>query len=155
LFNLYLRRCTINNSIKKVLEFIAELEDGRKLNDHEIADYAQWAGRLVALGHSKPIADFCERFSPETINNIVKKRAEEGTSDLDEAYGEYLAVEIFTAQDFYCFMQYSPIKLSDDTIAAIKDWVTKAVEIPLDSEAVATLDAYYETYPIEDKDIIG
>ena len=142
-----------NASIKKTIEFVNELETLNTLNDEQIMDYAQWAGRLSSLGYQTYLNFFCQRFDAQTVNALLKHRIHEGLEDIKEAYGEYLAVEIFTVQDFSCFVNHAPEGFIDQSAKDFMNfWIQTAELQSLNEEASQTLKAYLESYPIAEED---
>ncbi|MBQ2621482.1 MAG: hypothetical protein IJF84_09120 [Thermoguttaceae bacterium] len=142
-----------NASIKKTIEFVNELETLNTLNDEQIMDYAQWAGRLSSLGYETYLNIFCQRFDAQTVNALLKHRIHEGLEDIKEAYGEYLAVEIFTVQDFSCFVNHAPEGFIDQSAKDFMNfWIQTAELQSLNEEASQTLKAYLESYPIAEED---
>ncbi len=142
-----------NASIKKTIEFVNELETQNPLNNEQIMDYAQWAGRLCSLGYKTYLDNFVQRFDAQTVNTLLKRRIHEGLEDIKEAYGEYLAVEIFTIQDFSCFVKHAPEGFIDQSAKDFMNfWIQTAELQSLNEEASQTLKAYLESYPIAEKD---
>ena len=142
-----------NASIKKTIEFVNELETQNPLDDEQIMDYAQWAGRLCSLGYKTYLENFVQRFDAQTVNTLLKRRIHEGLEDIKEAYGEYLAVEIFTVQDFSCFVKHAPEGFIDQSAKDFMNfWIQTAELQSLNEEASQTLKAYLESYPIAEKD---
>ena len=142
-----------NESINKTIEFINELENLESLTEVQIMDYAQWAGRLSALEEGQYLNRFFERFDNQTVNAALKKRIREGLEDIKEAYGEYLAVEIFTVQDFCCFVNHAPKDVIDSDAKELMDfWIFTAESQSLDDEAAQTLEAFLDSYPVDEND---
>ncbi|MBR5710040.1 MAG: hypothetical protein IKX40_04725 [Thermoguttaceae bacterium] len=144
-----------NSAIKKTIKKINKLENELKqqgsLLGEQMMDYAQWAGRLCSLGIKKHLNRFFERFGsdPKFINDLLKKRINEGLTDINESFGEYLAVEIFTVQDFCCFVNHAPKGFINSETEAILDfWIQMAESQILDKETAHTLKVYLDCYPI-------
>lgn len=142
-----------NASIKKTIEFVKELESLNQLNGEQIMDYAQWAGRLSSLGYKTYLDDFFQRFDSQTVNTLLKHRIHKGLEDIKEAYGKYLAVEIFTVQDFSCFVKHAPEGIINQSAKDFMNfWIQTAELQRLNEEASQTLKAYLESYPIAEED---
>ena len=142
-----------NHSIKQTFQYIHELEAKETLSEEEITDFMQWSGRLASIGYKKPLRRFLKRFSADQINTLIQHRALEGADDIQEAFGEFLAVEIFYVQDMLCFVNHVPEgTITKETDQCIDFWVQAAEVAPLDSDAVATLQAYLRQYPIAEDD---
>ena len=150
-----------NSAIKKIIEYINELEKQGSLLDKQILDYAKWAGRLCSFGIKEHLDRFFELdgTDPVSINRLLKKRISKGLVNINEAIGEYLAVEIFTVQDFCCFVNHAPEGFIDSETKAILDfWIQMAESQILDEETARTLKTYLDCYPIpkeEQLDIIA
>lgn len=144
-----------NESIKKIIEFVSELESQDPLGADQIMDYAQWAGRLRSLGYETYLDNFFRRFDAQTVNSLLKKRIIEGLDDIEEVFGEYLAVEIFTVQDFVCFVNYAPEGTIDqETKDLLNFWIESAELQSLDEEAALTLETFLDSYPIDEADLL-
>lgn len=144
-----------NESIKKTVGFINELEKLETLDNNQIMDYAQWAGRLSSLGYNACLERFFQRFDGAVINSALKKRILNGVNDIKEAFGEYLAVEIFTVQDFCCFVNHAPQGVIDSDVKELLEfWVQTAELQNLDSEAALTLEDYRNSFPIAEEDLL-
>lgn len=144
-----------NESIKKIIEFVNDLESRDPLGSDQIMDYAQWAGRLRSLGYETYLDNFFRRFDAQTVNSLLKKRISEGLDDIEEAFGEYLAVEIFTVQDFVCFVNYAPEgTIYQDTKDLLNFWIETAELQSLDEEAAQTLELFLDSYPIDKDDLM-
>lgn len=144
-----------NESIKKIIEFINELESQDPLGPNQIMDYAQWAGRLRSLNYETYLEAFFKRFDAQTVNSLLKKRISKGLDDIKEAFGEYLAVEIFTVQDFVCFVNHAPEgTINQDTKDLMDFWIETAEIQSLDEEAAQTLEMFLDSYPIDEDDLM-
>lgn len=142
-------------ALRMIVGYLEEFDQKEVLSVDEIMDYAQWSGRLASCGYPEFLIKFFDRFGVFDLDRMIIHRASEGMKDLKEAFGEYLAVEIFTVQDFVCFVNHAPaLKLKKETIDFINFWERVANCCPLDKDAADTLKAFKCNYTLKEADYI-
>lgn len=143
-----------DTGIIRTIKQLANLESLGSLDDSEIMDYAQWSGRLSLIGLPDYINKFWLRFNPDCVNQVLVKRIAEGIVDIHESFEEYLAVEIFTVQDFFGFIKNSPKGyITKEAKVLLRFWMLTAALVPRSSSTRRTLKAYRLTYDIPKKDL--
>lgn len=145
-----------NEAINETIDFINGLEEQTSLNDSQIMDYAQLAGRLCSLGYENSLERFIQRFKSSIINKLLHKRIYDGINDIKGVHSIILAYEIITVQDFACFVNHSPKGVIDQDTKEFMDlWIRIAESKSLDEKAVRTLYTFHERYPINKNDLLN
>lgn len=143
----------MKKNIKVLVEDIRELGEITQLNLSDKMMYVQWAGRLSSLGCPEYQKIFIDTFPSADINPLIHRRCHNGINDIHAASGKYLAVEIFTAQDFWCFFQHAPEGyISEDSIIMLNLWRKTAEACSLGKTSSKLLREYIEAFPLLESD---
>ena len=144
-----------------VLEALEKLD--RRINDIELEDdmdfcnYCELSSRAKALGESKyfdRIPEICKREKFRgRLDEIIQWRAKMGMFDLDARDGEFAAMIIIEAQDWYCFYKFTKDAgwYDKNTGPYLAQWAEETSLKGLNEEACSILDAWRETYPLPEE----
>ena len=139
--------CLSELHIRLFNNFLADEED--------LSAYIQYASRLAALGDDSGLKELPQIFAKEhyagRVSDIIKERCKKGWEDVANYGGEYLALAIIDANDFYCFM-----RRFGDGFPRLKPkfrrWWDDCNEVDIDDECAEMLEAFVEVFPLPEED---
>ena len=142
-----------NGAIEATIQQLADLDALPTLDEDQLLLYAQWAGRLAAIGRPDWLERLIHRQDAAQLNRLFQRRCRKGIRNVSRFEGDFLAVEIFTAQDFALFIQYAPPEsVFDSSRALMRLWERAAEAQMLDDDAAAALRMYADAFPLSEDD---
>jgi len=156
----------MSNEIAPKQELRDRLKENPLQDSDDLMAFVQYASRLAALGDVEPIEKLPEIFKRPPfvgkIADILKARTEQGIWEAEEYSGEWLALALINAQDFYCFCQKFPeilksqVKIPLGCTADLghffDDWWDACEAAELDEDATEMLREFLAAFPIPEEE---
>jgi hypothetical protein len=145
--------------LQKAKEVLRNRLANNQLEDTtDLMSYIQYASRLAALGDTDVLNKIYEIHLIEqevtTMTQLLKERCELGQKEVENYYGEELAISLIDAQDFYCFeLRFG--KYYPDALPYLEKWqdaCQKANIRGIDDECAEALAVFLENYPIPEEE---
>lgn len=148
---------TVEQIREEFLEQIRSELDNAVLEDgFDLSSYCGYAGRLASLGNSdylsKTEAIFKYPQYKGRIDEIFNSQFLETAWDINEREGVDRGISIEIAQDLYCFKRHTSYQFSKATQISLDKMIQAADSVPLDDEAVESIEDYLDCFPIAEED---